>query len=222
MDALCASIDTGTHDAGEEANDELILATIHLTPGFRRRIIDGYARQQNKLIIATLQESSEASRDARMPYYMENEFLYQRQVTSTGDTGRLYIPRALVHDLSKSLHDDSGHQGFDRCMAGLRNFTVHKGSGLLKQYIKHCPHCQRNHTRRHLPYGTLQPILSPAVPYHTVTLDFVLGLPRLPNGNDCVLIVTDEYTKQVGLASGRTTSTARDWAERLLVGAYQW
>lgn len=88
---------------------------------------------KTSLIIATLQESSEASRDARMPYYMENDLLYQRQVTSTGDTGRLYIPRALVHDLCKSLHDDSGHQGFDRCMAGLRNLMVHKGSGLLKQ-----------------------------------------------------------------------------------------
>lgn len=52
----------------------------------------------------------------------------------------------------------------------------------------------------------LQSILSPAVPYYTVTLDFVLGLPRLPNGNNCVLTVTDKYTKQIGLISVGTGS----------------
>lgn len=152
-----------------------------------------------------------------MPYYIENGLLYQWQVTTDGENGRLYIPRALAHDLFDNIHDRSGHQGFECCMAGLKHFTVHKGARLLRQYIKHCPHCQQNQTRHHLPYGTLQPILSPAVPYHTITLDFVLGLPRLPNGNDCVLTVTDKYTKQIGLIPGKTTYTAMDWGKCLLV-----
>ena len=56
----------------------------------------------------------------------------------------------------------------------------------------------------------LQPILSPVVLYHTVTLNFILGLPYLANGNDCVLTVTDKYTKQIGLIPGKTTWSAMD------------
>ena len=62
----------------------------------------------------------------------------------------------------------------------------------------------------------LQPILSPAVLYHTITLDFILGLPCLVNGNDCVLTITNKYTKQIGLIPGKMTWSAMDWAKALL------
>lgn len=93
---------------------------------------------------------------------------------------------------------------------------MHKGAHLLKQYIKHCPHCQQNWTHHHLPYGILQLILSPTVLYHTIILEFMLGLPHLPNSNNCVLTITDKYTKQISLVSDKTTCTAMYWAKALL------
>ena len=44
----------------------------------------------------------------------------------------------------------------------------------------------------------------------------ICGLPRLPNGNDCVLTVTNKYTKQIRLIPGKTTWTVMDWARALL------
>ena len=93
---------------------------------------------------------------------------------------------------------------------------MHKDAHLLKQYIKHYPHCQCNQMCHHLLYRTLQPILSPAVLYYIIILDFVLGLLRLPNSNDCVLIVIDKYTKQISLIPGKMTWMAMDWAKALL------
>lgn len=42
---------------------------------------------------------------------------------------------------------------------------------------EHCPSCQVNQTERHRPYGEL--ILTSAQPYpfHTIAMDFILGLP---------------------------------------------
>ena len=62
----------------------------------------------------------------------------------------------------------------------------------------------------------LQPILSPAVLYHTITLDFILGLPHLANSNDCVLTITDKYTKQIRLIPGKMTWSVMDWVKVLL------
>ena len=36
-----------------------------------------------------------------MPYYIENDLLYQQQMTLDGDSEYLYIPRALVYDIFK-------------------------------------------------------------------------------------------------------------------------
>ena len=63
--------------------------------------------------MSTLENSSETHRDARMPYYIENDLLYQQQVTADGENGRLYIPRALACDIFENIHDRSSHQGFE-------------------------------------------------------------------------------------------------------------
>ena len=61
-------------------------------------------------------------------------------------------------------------------------------------------------TKNHLVYQVPKNIiLSPAVPYHTITLDFILELLHLANGNNCVLTITDKYTKQIRLIPGKTT-----------------
>lgn len=97
-------------------------------------------------------------------------------------------------------------------MEGLSLFAVHHGSCLLKKYIQHCPECQQNGVRCHLPYSTLQPIVTPAVPFDTITIDFILGLPKLPNGHDCAMSATCKYSKALALLAGKETDTASDWA----------
>ena len=71
-------------------------------------------------------------------------------------------------------------------------------------------------TCRHSPYGSLQPIQSPKVPFHTITIDFILALPKTKGGFDCVMSVTCKYSKQITLIPGKTTWSAKQWAEALL------
>jgi hypothetical protein len=63
-------------------------------------------------------------------------------------------------------------------------------------------------------------MLAPPIPYHTVTIDFILGLPTSREGFDACLAIVDKFSKQLMLEAGRTTYTAQEWGERLLRRLY--
>ena len=50
----------------------------------------------------------------------------------------------------------------------------------LKLYISRCPQCAVNRTLRNKPHGLLKLIEFKQIPFHTITIDFILALP-LPN-----------------------------------------
>ena len=61
------------------------------------------------------------------------------------------------------------------------------------------------------------PINSQSIPFHTLTLDFIVALPpsqRFAHGSelfDSILTVTNKFTKAVRLIPGKDTYTAVDW-----------
>ena len=71
-------------------------------------------------------------------------------------------------------------------------------------------------TRRHAPYGSLQPIQSPPVPFFTLTLDFILALPLSKEGFNALMSVTCKFSKRVTLIERKDTWTAEDWAHAFL------
>lgn len=77
-------------------------------------------------------------------------------------------------------------------------------------HIKYCPQCPLNQTRRHKPWGNLQPIDSPPVPFHTITIDFIPAVSTTAEDLDGILTVTDEFSKQPGALSQRHTMND-DW-----------
>ena len=207
LDTLCGTTESAP-------SNTLTLVTLELSLEFKQWVLHGYQTDTKaSMIIHTLQEASEETQDTRMPYYMEDGLLYQQPVTGEA---QLFIPQDLISDLFKLIHDNAGHQGFDHCMKGLQLFTVHYSSHLLKKYIQHCLECQQNGVQHHLPYSTLQPIITPAVPFNTITIDFILGLPKLPNGHDCTMSATCKYSKALTLLAGKETDTASDWALRFV------
>ena len=59
--------------------------------------------------------------------------------------------------------------------------------------------------RCHKPYGYLQPIESASIPFHTLTLDFILALPVSAKGFDCTMSVTDKFDKRLTYVPGKST-----------------
>lgn len=68
----------------------------------------------------------------------------------------------------------------------------------------------------HPPYGSLQPIESPSVLFHTLTIDFILALPVSREGFNAVMSVTYKYSKRVTLVPGKDSWSKEEWAWVLL------
>ena len=74
------------------------------------------------------------------------------------------------------------------------------------------PYRARNKPRKGIRNSDLNQIPSPAVKWHTVTMDFITHLPKSRQGLDAALVVTDKFTKRLHIAPMCTTASAPDVA----------
>jgi hypothetical protein len=154
-----------------------------------------------------------AKSNTKLPYEDVNGLLYS---ISQDGTRRLCIPRPVLPQILKLAHDDCGHHGYHRTIAKLQALSIPRLSRVVRSYIDGCPECATYRTPRHKPYGSPQPILTPDIPFHNITLDFILGLPISAEGYDAVMTVTCKFSKRTTFIPGKTTYTAEEWALRLL------
>ncbi len=205
------------HDSGEAV--KCFPATlVTMSPEFRKRLLDGYQEPRWARVRNLIQQNESLEENAaKMPYKIVDDLLY----FDDDERGlRLCVPSAMEAEVFKLAHDEMGHPGYarthERLTEGLYIFNM---ATKLHEFIRHCPHCQLNQTPRHKPYGSLQPILTPARPFHTLTIDFILALPKslpLPDECDCALGVTDKFSKAITYIPGKSTWGAKEWAIKLL------
>src|ERR1700677_2412204 len=134
--------------------------------------------------------------------------------------GRRYVlptNRRLVTALMAECHDCHGHLGVTKSTELLqRSFYWPRMVSSMTQYIKSCQVCQEDKARNQSPPGLLFSHNVPNKRWHTITLDFITGLPITKNGNDAIAVFVDKLTKMVHYAPTTTTVTAARGA-RLLI-----
>ncbi len=86
----------------------------------------------------------------------------------------------------------------------------------LRAYIKNCSQCLQIQIRRHRSWENLQLIHSFSISFHTITINFVLELSKTKKKIDCILSITDKFTKRIMLVSEKFTYKTEDWAIHLL------
>lgn len=193
-----------------------VIAVVEFSAQFLSEIAENYD-QRCKQLIEDVRINDDLPRDnqAVLPFKVVEGHLYfdNRELGP-----RLVIPKAMAKALFKSAHDDLGHLGYERIHERLcQNFYIFRISTLLREYISHCAECQSRRTPRHRPYGSLQPILSPPRPFHTLAMDFILALPSsVPDRYDCALTVTNKFSKAITIIPGQVTYSAVQWAVPLL------
>jgi transposase InsO family protein len=131
--------------------------------------------------------------------------------------GKIVVPNAfgLRAHLLEEMHDSpyAGHQGVDKTLKLVaRHYWWPAMADDVKRYVTACHLCQKNKARHRKPYGLLQPLELPHVPWDTVTMDFITQLPRTEGGHDAVLVVVDKLTKMVHFVATKTTATAEQTA----------
>uniref|UniRef100_A0A2N9J2Z8 Reverse transcriptase n=2 Tax=Fagus sylvatica TaxID=28930 RepID=A0A2N9J2Z8_FAGSY len=70
----------------------------------------------------------------------------------------------------------------------------------IKEHIKQCDICQRIKNETVKPAGLLQPLPIPYRPWHSISIDFIEGLPN-SNKQNVILVIVDRLTKYVHFLS---------------------
>lgn len=129
----------------------------------------------------------------------------------------------LQHKVLKALHASSlgGHSGFPATYK--RVSGIFHWPGMKKQtlaWVQSCQICQQAKPSRVKYPGLLQPLPVPPMSWHTITMDFISGLPT--SGRfDCILVVVDKFTKYAHFLPLRHPITAEDVATTFVNNVYK-
>jgi len=168
-----ASTNSATGRLADEGELDALFTTalVEMDEAFRKRLTDGYRSDLNWRKISDILDKSDRSTEdsAQLPFYRENDLIFRSDGYTTGshayEPRRLCVPWPVIKDILDTAHDDT-HPGFARCYEKVSaSYYIRGLTRYLRDYLKHCPQCQIYQTRRHKPYGSLQPILTPPVPF---------------------------------------------------------
>ncbi|TAQ84474.1 hypothetical protein B7494_g7190 [Chlorociboria aeruginascens] len=189
-------------------------ALVAMDSSLKQRIIEGYLHDPKwSKIREVLHYEGQASEPAILPFELHDSLIYKK--AQDGNPRRLCIPSSCIKSILTEAHDQNSHSGFIKLQDTVsKSFFIRGITKHLKQFIAHCPECQIFQTAKHSTYGSMQPILSPPVPFHTITIDFILALPIASDYNS-VMSVTCKFSKRVALVAGHSEWTAAQWASAL-------
>lgn len=91
----------------------------------------------------------------------------------------------------------------------------------VEAFVSSCISCQRNKSSNKRPFGLLTPLPIPDSRWHTVTMDFIMDLPKSSSGNDAIMVLVDKLTKYVHLVPVLKTCSAEDVAKLFIQHIYQ-
>jgi hypothetical protein len=109
-------------------------------------------------------------------------------------------------------------------------YTVHPGSTKMYQdlkkiywwsgmkrdiaeYVARCSTCQQVKAEHQRPAGPLQPLSIPEWKWDQIGMDFVVGLPRAPSGQDAIWVIVDRLTKSAHFIPYKINDSMQKMAE---------
>ncbi|KAL0556559.1 hypothetical protein IC582_005073 [Cucumis melo] len=83
----------------------------------------------------------------------------------------------------------------------------------VADFVSRCLVCQQVKASRQRPAGLLQPLSVPGWKWESVSMDFIIGLPRTLKGYTVIWVVVDRLTKLAHFVPGKSTYTASKWGQ---------
>jgi hypothetical protein len=126
-------------------------------------------------------------------YFMDDGLLRM------GDT-RIVIPNdaELRRDILDEAHKTryTIHPGSTKMYQDLKKKFWWQGMKRdVAEYVAQCHVCQQVKAEHQRPAGPLQPLSIPEWKWDQIAMDFVVGLPKAPGGQDSIWVVIDRLTK---------------------------
>ena len=125
-------------------------------------------------------------------FWVEDGLLYTKDK-------RLYVPKwgNIIRNLIKECHDSkwAGHPGQRRTRALLESvYYWPQIRDDVETYVKTCLVCQQDKVEQHQPRGLLEPLPTAERPWESVTMDFIIGLPKSERYGS-IIVVVDRFSK---------------------------
>lgn len=119
-------------------------------------------------------------------------------------------PEDMISAVLAAAHESFGHWGFEKtCVFVKAHFYCPSLSDVVREYVRHCPNCQRVKLSRQHQVGQMLPYEVPSTAFHTVNMDFLLGLPLCGSGPlDACMVIVDLVSKTVILCPMSSRLTA--------------
>ena len=138
-------------------------------------------------------------------FELNDEILYYK--------GRVCIPKLGEYRLNimNDLHDIpiAGHPGFQKTyMAVKRHYHWPGMKRDVKEYVERCLKCQVSKSEQVKNPGLLQPLSVPNLKFESVSMDFIVGLPKTRSNFDSIMVVVVRVTKIAHFIPTVTTVTA--------------
>jgi hypothetical protein len=77
----------------------------------------------------------------------------------------------------------------------------------VDDYIAQCMECQKVKDEHRHPVGLLHPLSIPEKKWEVITIDFIIGLPRMNKKHDSIMVVVEKLTKAAHFVPEKTTHT---------------
>lgn len=129
--------------------------------------------------------------DPKKRFHLQDGLIYFRNRQWLGGANQLQL------QMLRAFHDSTvgGHSGFPVTYRRLRSlFAWPKMKQQVRNYVQTCNICQQAKPERVNYPGLLQPLPTPEGAWHTITMDFIDGLPQSRKFN-CILVIVDKFTR---------------------------
>ena len=138
-----------------------------------------------------------------------SDFLVQEGLLFKG--GQLCIPKCSMRDnIIQEKHSGalSGHFGLDKTLELVhRNYFWPKLQKDVRKFVEECTICQKSKGKS-TNAGLYQPLPIPSRPWESISMDFVMGLPRTQKGYDSIFVVVDRFSKMAHFLPCKSTKDA--------------
>ena len=135
---------------------------------------------------------------------------------------RLCIPNSMHKRIMETAHDQRVHPGINHTLDFLqKSVYMANMSKLVQGYIHSCPVCSVVKPNRQLPARQLHPIKAPDISLYTLSINFMSRLPPSSTGSNCVMTITDKFTKYICILPGCDNFLAYDWAHEFYDHVYK-
>jgi hypothetical protein len=200
----------GTHQA-DTIGELLTIVSVGTT--LIEQIKNGYASDDwyKKVIKEGVSGLKRSNGKSNKRYCVKGGLLYY-------DVKQVYVPDvpSLRTTLISEHHDikTAAHTGYQKTYDAIaRRFYWPNMYTDVKLYVRSCMVCQTTKASNRRPAGLLQPLPVPSRRWHTVTMDFIVQLPKTKKGHDAIMVVVDKLSKRGYFIPTHTTASAVDTAE---------